>query len=173
MSPSSSKTPGKEAHKVIRDRFIRGGAVLATAVAMSLACATLSGCSPEAKTEETDSEMPVEVFVRGAAPGGMTASWEGAGGRPSLVLGDDGTATWDGDGGKAEGTWLMSGPTDGELMLSDGRSLRLELDEGTDTLSAILIEGGKDSKRVSLSRVGDEGDGADETGASGGTKAEK
>lgn len=136
------------------------GRMVATSVmlAMSLSPLLMSGCSPESGSSETPApDGSAESLVRGAAPGGMTASWGGS--DVSLVLDDTGKATYrKGRGDGIEGIWLMSGPTEGDVNLSDGQAMRLELDEGSDTLSVIPIVDGKEGQATRLSRMPSQAD---------------
>lgn len=135
--------------------------VTATIVA-SILMVALSACSQT--TEATDgqgTDVPMDVLVRGAEPGGMTDTWEDAGGAIRATLGDDGKAFYKSDGEETSGMWLMSSPTDGELMLTDGRSFKLSLDEETDELAVIDMSDGSEDGAVvaALARVpGDTGD---------------
>jgi len=135
--------------------FMRRTPALPVILAMSLSPILMSACSPEAESAATSaSDSSTEVLVRGAAPGGMTASWEADGGDVSLVLDDMGRATYRKKGnGEIDGTWLMSAPTEGDVNLSDGQAMRLVLDESSDTLSAIPIVDGKEGQAMRLSRV--------------------
>lgn len=129
-------------------------AALAAAVA---ACVLSLGtaCSKAAPADGSGgTDMEVDVLVRGAEPGGMTDAWEAPGGMPSLALRDDGTATWRDGTGEYDCPWLMSGPADGEVMLSDGRALRLSFDAGTDVLTVIEMEDGLDGPETPMARVG-------------------
>lgn len=133
-------------------------AVLAASIAALPACRS----SAQETGDATDTQQnPTAALVRGAEPGGMTDSWVEKGGGRSLDLDEDGRAIWrDGDDATS-GTWLMSGPSDGEVMLSDGRTLVLSLDEERNHLSAEVIEQGHDGREVTLVRApADGGDAA-------------
>lgn len=131
-------------------------AICVPAVAMSLALPMLSACGRDGQDADTGSDVPVDVLVRGAEPGGMTAEWDDPDGDSHVSLGDDGKAFYKEDGEETSGMWLLSSPTEGEMMLSDGRSFQLQLDEDSDTLLVSDMSDGEGATPERYSR--DDGD---------------
>lgn len=126
-------------------------AIIPMAVAIAMSMSLMPACARVAEEAGQGEDATVDVLVRGAEPGGMTAEWENAGEGVRATLEDDGKAFYKSDGEETSGMWLMSSPTDGELMLTDGRFFKLLLDEQADTLSVIdMSDGGPDGKVVAV-----------------------
>lgn len=119
-----------------------------TSTAMLLAVSPLLSACGSSQAADEPQDMPVDVLIRGAEPGGMTSEWESQDGSVHASLGDDGKAFYKVNGDETSGTWLMSSPTEGDLILADGKSLRLTLDTETDTLQVIDVSGGDGSEKV-------------------------
>ena len=115
--------------------------------------AMASGCAvPQIGDEpEQSEEIPVDVFVRGAEPGGMTDEWDGDDGS-HIALNDDGKAFYKESGEETSGMWLVSSQSDGEMMLSDGRSFVLRFDRDSDCLFVADISAGDSATETRYSR---------------------
>lgn len=118
----------------ISARSLSTGLRIAMLVPLSLVAAlAATGCGG-ASSGSSPSDIEVDAFVRGAAPGGIAGAWESDGTR--IELADDGSATIrEGNAPEATGFWRQTDGTQGEVILDDGRTMGLSLSGDDLTLS--------------------------------------